>query len=120
MSGVTIFLSQIMRKISLHDFHFYDVHFYDYDHDDIEGEGRKSWHLAEGVMVMMMMMMMRMMMMMMMMMVMMMMMMMRTILNNDLQEMGAHLVAHGDGVKDVSFAVEDLEGIMIQCKKKGV
>merc|ERR1719339_772383 len=34
--------------------------------------------------------------------------------------MGAHLVAHGDGVKDVSFAVEDLEGIMIQCKKKGV
>ena len=36
------------------------------------------------------------------------------------QEMGAHLVAHGDGVKDVSFAVEDLEGIMIQCRKKGV
>jgi len=34
--------------------------------------------------------------------------------------MGAHLVAHGDGVKDVSFAVEDLEGIMIQCRKKGV
>lgn len=34
--------------------------------------------------------------------------------------MGAHLVAHGDGVKDVSFTVEDLEGIIIQCKKKGV
>merc|ERR1719500_2309238 len=32
--------------------------------------------------------------------------------------MGAHLVAHGDGVKDVSFAVEDLEGIMIQCRTK--
>ena len=36
------------------------------------------------------------------------------------QVMGAHLVAHGDGVKDVSFTVEDLDGIMIQCKKKGV
>ena len=36
------------------------------------------------------------------------------------QVMGAHLVAHGDGVKDVSFTVEDLEGIIIQCKKKGV
>merc|ERR1719365_530850 len=35
------------------------------------------------------------------------------------KEMGAHLVAHGDGVKDVSFAVEDLEGIMIQCTKEG-
>lgn len=34
--------------------------------------------------------------------------------------MGAHLVAHGDGVKDVSFTVEDLDGIMEQCKKKGV
>ena len=41
-------------------------------------------------------------------------------IDNDIQEMGAHLVAHGDGVKDVSFAVEDLEGIMIQCRKKGV
>ena len=36
------------------------------------------------------------------------------------QEMGAHLVAHGDGVKDVAFSVEDLDGIMITCKKKGV
>jgi len=34
--------------------------------------------------------------------------------------MGEHLVAHGDGVKDVSFSVEDLDGIMAQCKKKGV
>merc|ERR1712002_759744 len=34
--------------------------------------------------------------------------------------MGAHLVAHGDGVKDVSFTVEDLDGIMEQCKKRGV
>ena len=34
--------------------------------------------------------------------------------------MGAHLVAHGDGVKDVSFTVEDLDGIMDKCKSKGV
>jgi len=34
--------------------------------------------------------------------------------------MGAHLVAHGDGVKDVAFTVEDLDGIMEQSKKKGV
>ena len=34
--------------------------------------------------------------------------------------MGAHLVAHGDGVKDVAFTVEDLEGIMEKCKSKGV
>jgi len=34
--------------------------------------------------------------------------------------MGAHLVAHGDGVKDVSFTVEDLDGIMEKCKSKGV
>ena len=27
-------------------------------------------------------------------------------------EMGNHLVTHGDGVKDVAFEVEDLEGIM--------
>ena len=38
----------------------------------------------------------------------------------NIQVMGAHLVAHGDGVKDVSFTVEDLDGIMEQCKKKGV
>jgi len=34
--------------------------------------------------------------------------------------MGAHLVRHGDGVKDVAFSVEDLDGIMIKCKEKGV
>ena len=34
--------------------------------------------------------------------------------------MGEHLVAHGDGVKDVSFTVEDIDGIMEQCKAKGV
>jgi len=34
--------------------------------------------------------------------------------------MGAHLVMHGDGVKDVSFTVEDLDGIVMQCKAKGV
>ena len=34
--------------------------------------------------------------------------------------MGKHLVAHGDGVKDVAFHVEDLEGIMIKCKERGV
>merc|ERR1739844_472512 len=34
--------------------------------------------------------------------------------------MGQHLVAHGDGVKDVSFTVEDLDGIMEKCRQKGV
>jgi len=34
--------------------------------------------------------------------------------------MGEHLVMHGDGVKDVSFTVEDLDGIMIKCKERGV
>jgi len=34
--------------------------------------------------------------------------------------MGAHLVRHGDGVKDVAFTVEDIEGIMQKCKEKGV
>jgi len=35
-------------------------------------------------------------------------------------EMGKHLVEHGDGVKDVAFHVEDLDGIMIKCREKGV
>ena len=35
-------------------------------------------------------------------------------------EMGRHLVDHGDGVKDVAFHVEDLDGIMIKCREKGV
>ena len=30
--------------------------------------------------------------------------------------MGKHLVDHGDGVKDIAFHVEDLDGIMIKCK----
>lgn len=34
--------------------------------------------------------------------------------------MGQHLVAHGDGVKDVAFTVEDLDGIMDKCKERGV
>ena len=36
------------------------------------------------------------------------------------EEMGRHLTDHGDGVKDIAFHVEDLEGIMIKCKEKGV
>lgn len=28
------------------------------------------------------------------------------------QEMGEHLIKHGDGVKDVAFSVEDLEHIV--------
>ena len=28
------------------------------------------------------------------------------------EEMGAHLVKHGDGVKDVAFSVEDLDAIV--------
>lgn len=28
------------------------------------------------------------------------------------EEMGGHLVTHGDGVKDIAFEVEDLDGIM--------
>jgi 4-hydroxyphenylpyruvate dioxygenase len=34
--------------------------------------------------------------------------------------MGAHMVRHGDGVKDVAFTVEDLDGIMEKCQEKGV
>ena len=34
--------------------------------------------------------------------------------------MGQHMVDHGDGVKDVAFHVEDIEGIMIKCKERGV
>ena len=36
------------------------------------------------------------------------------------KEMGQHLTLHGDGVKDVAFAVEDLDGILEKAKKKGV
>lgn len=31
------------------------------------------------------------------------------------EEMGRHLVTHGDGVKDIAFAVEDIETIMKVC-----
>ena len=34
--------------------------------------------------------------------------------------MGDHLTKHGDGAKDVSFSVEDLDAIMERAKKKGV
>ena len=34
--------------------------------------------------------------------------------------MGSHLTKHGDGVKDVSFSVEDLDAIVERAKKKGV
>lgn len=33
--------------------------------------------------------------------------------------MGAHLVKHGDGVKDVAFTVEDLDGIVVTAVEKG-
>jgi 4-hydroxyphenylpyruvate dioxygenase len=33
--------------------------------------------------------------------------------------MGVHLMQHGDGVKDVAFAVEDLDGIVERAKSKG-
>lgn len=34
--------------------------------------------------------------------------------------MGQHLVDHGDGVKDIAFTVEDLDGIMEKAKERGV
>lgn len=40
-------------------------------------------------------------------------------LNPGNHEMGDHLVTHGDGVKDIAFAVEDLDGIMQMAKKRG-
>ncbi|CAB4054649.1 HPD [Lepeophtheirus salmonis] len=36
------------------------------------------------------------------------------------KEMGQHLMLHGDGVKDIAFTVEDLDGIMEKAKTKGV
>ncbi|CAG2061369.1 unnamed protein product, partial [Timema podura] len=35
------------------------------------------------------------------------------------RELGDHLVQHGDGVKDVSFAVEDLDSILQKAKERG-
>ncbi|XP_068220015.1 4-hydroxyphenylpyruvate dioxygenase-like [Palaemon carinicauda] len=40
-------------------------------------------------------------------------------LNPGNTEMGQHLVTHGDGVKDVAFSVEDLDGIMKVAKQRG-
>jgi 4-hydroxyphenylpyruvate dioxygenase len=35
------------------------------------------------------------------------------------KEMGDHLVKHGDGVKDIAFAVEDLDAIVQRAKQRG-
>lgn len=35
------------------------------------------------------------------------------------EEMGKHLIQHGDGVKDVAFTVEDLDAIMKTSKERG-
>lgn len=35
------------------------------------------------------------------------------------KELGDHLVKHGDGAKDVSFSVEDLDAIVETARKKG-
>lgn len=35
------------------------------------------------------------------------------------EEMGQHLIQHGDGVKDVAFTVEDLDAIMKTSKERG-
>jgi len=40
-------------------------------------------------------------------------------LTTDNREMGEHLIKHGDGVKDIAFSVEDLDGIMGVVRKKG-
>ncbi|RWS25842.1 4-hydroxyphenylpyruvate dioxygenase-like protein [Leptotrombidium deliense] len=40
-------------------------------------------------------------------------------LNPGNQEMGNHLVTHGDGVKDIAFAVEDLDAIVAVAKQRG-
>lgn len=40
-------------------------------------------------------------------------------LNPGNDPMGQHLVMHGDGVKDVAFEVEDLDGIVIGAQSRG-
>ena len=40
-------------------------------------------------------------------------------LNPDNQEMGAHLVRHGDGVKDIAFTVENIDWIVKKAKDRG-
>lgn len=37
----------------------------------------------------------------------------------DNRELGDHLVKHGDGVKDVAFAVEDLDVIVQKARERG-
>lgn len=39
--------------------------------------------------------------------------------NADNFEFGSHLIKHGDGVKDVSFAVEDLDVIVNRARERG-
>lgn len=43
----------------------------------------------------------------------------KSALNPNNKEMGDHLVLHGDGVKDIAFEVEDLDGIIEHAKAKG-
>ncbi|UYV61364.1 HPD [Cordylochernes scorpioides] len=40
-------------------------------------------------------------------------------LNPGNKEMGAHLVKHGDGVKDIAFSVEDIEAIVETARQRG-
>ncbi|XP_070496567.1 4-hydroxyphenylpyruvate dioxygenase [Chironomus tepperi] len=39
--------------------------------------------------------------------------------DTDNYEIGGHLIKHGDGVKDISFAVEDIEIIVNRAKERG-
>lgn len=40
-------------------------------------------------------------------------------LNPGNEEMGKHMTTHGDGVKDIAFEVEDLDGIVEAARKRG-
>ncbi|KAK3879229.1 hypothetical protein Pcinc_016175, partial [Petrolisthes cinctipes] len=40
-------------------------------------------------------------------------------LNPGNEEMGRHLITHGDGVKDIAFSVEDLDAIVKKAKERG-
>lgn len=39
--------------------------------------------------------------------------------NAENKDMGAHLVAHGDGVKDIAFAVENIQEVVNYARKNG-
>ena len=39
--------------------------------------------------------------------------------SEETREMGSHLTRHGDGVKDISFSVEDLDAIMDRARQRG-